>query len=713
MKLNLRTNPFFWSRLGFCYDPPRADKNGKQILFSQNLEKYRRIHDSFRDSGICCHTTILHSGWVAPGKYDYTLTDEILDALLSGNPDIYYMPRVKLNVPPEWCRENPCDTFVYEDGPRTAEEIAALVGTPLHDWFGNDQSYGYSVNGGYNSYKDDRPNVGGVIGLQSFSSEKWISDACEALRRLIAHIDASPYAGQIIGYHIAYGCCGETAMWGYYGNKPHLGDFGVNARKAFRNFEVKKYGSCEKAAEALGFSDFGEVDVPSGTLRENDNSSLRKLFFDRAENLVCADYQEFLSESNIHAAEEFCRTVKEIHPELYAGIFYGYLTVPRSAVAGHLAIDGLVSSQYIDFAASPKGYYKCLPGEPGGEQSPAQSINRRKVWLDEIDNLTHLDPRNNGKVKDFHETKVTLWREGLKNITRNQGFWWMDLGEGSFDSPEIMGVISDITRFGKELCAKAENKSVSEVLFLTDEHTIASMSLCYALNSGLRLELPAQIHMMGTPIDVLRLSDLADCDLAGYKLIVFADAFKIPSEFRERILGKISKDTVVVHHYAPGILSPDFDPVNVRRTCGFSIREFSPSGMDIKSEGYPEVCEKTYGGAPGILDFPTVEIVPEDGISVLSRYSDGRIKTAKRAFCGFTSVLCTYPSLTAHDLRILAEESGVRMYAPCGVTVYGDNRAIGFFSCAAEEFDTVLPNGKTVHVALCEKDMQIEKLIDD
>ena len=47
------------------------------------------------------------------------------------------------------------------------------------------------------------------------------------------------------------------------------------------------------------------------------------------------------------------------------------------------------------------------------------------------------------------------------------------------------------------------------------------------------------------------------------------------------------------------------------------------------------------------------------------------------------------------------------------VTVYGDNRAIGFFSCAAEEFDTVLPNGKTVHVALCEKDMQIEKLIDD
>ena len=706
MKLDLRTNPFFWSRLGFCYDPPRADKSGKQILFSRNLEKYRRIHDSFRDAGIRCHTTILHSGWVAPGKYDYTLTDETLDALLAGNPDIYYMPRVKLNVPPEWCRENPCDTFVYENGPSTAEEIAALADTPLHDWFGNNQN-GYPVNGGYNSYKDDRPNFGGVIGLQSFSSEKWISDACEALRRLIAHIDASPYAGQIIGYHIAYGMCGETVLWGSFGNKPCLGDFGVNARKAFRDFEVKKYGSCEKAADALGVSDFSEIDVPSGTLRENGNSSLRKLFFDRAENLVCADYQEFLSESNIHAAEEFCRTVKEIHPELYAGIFYGYLTVPRSADAGHLAIDRLVSSPYIDFAASPKGYYKCLPGEPGGEQSPAQSINRRKVWLDEIDNLTYLDPRNNGKVKNFCETKVTLWREGMKNITRNQGFWWMDLGEGSFDSPEVMDVISDITEFGKKLCAKAENESISEVLLVTDEYTIASMSLSYALNSGLRLELPTQLHMIGTPVDVLRLSDLDDCDLGRYKLIVFADAFKIPSELCERIIGEIRKDAVVVYHYAPGILAPDFNPENVRRTCGFSISEFSPDGIDIKSEGYPEVCGKTYGGAPGILDFPTVEIVPEDGMNVLSHYSDGRIKTAKRTFRGFISVLCTYPSLTAHDLRKLAEESGVRMYAPCGVTVYADNRAIGFFSFAAEKFGTVLPNGKNVRIELGDKDMEV------
>lgn len=115
--------------------------------------------------------------------------------------------------------------------------------------------------------------------------------------------------------------------------------------------------------------------------------------------------------------------------------------------------------------------------------------------------------------------------------------------------------------------------------------------------------------------------------------------------------------------------------------------------------------------APGGLDFPTVEIVSEDSILVLSRYAEGKIKTAMREYRGFKSVLCTYPSLTAQDLRILAEKGGCRMYAPCGVTVYGDSRAMGFFSSKAEQFETLLPNGETVNIILGEKDMAIHTYI--
>ncbi|MGN1128754.1 MAG: hypothetical protein ACI4T6_07355, partial [Candidatus Flemingiibacterium sp.] len=64
LQRTLRDTPFFWSRLGFCYDPPRAGADGKQILFSHEFDEYNRVHRAFADAGVKFHTTILHSGWV-------------------------------------------------------------------------------------------------------------------------------------------------------------------------------------------------------------------------------------------------------------------------------------------------------------------------------------------------------------------------------------------------------------------------------------------------------------------------------------------------------------------------------------------------------------------------------------------------------------------------------------------------------------------------
>ena len=35
----LRENPVFWSRLGFCYDPPICDENGEIIETVINLQE--------------------------------------------------------------------------------------------------------------------------------------------------------------------------------------------------------------------------------------------------------------------------------------------------------------------------------------------------------------------------------------------------------------------------------------------------------------------------------------------------------------------------------------------------------------------------------------------------------------------------------------------------------------------------------------------------
>ena len=142
----------------------------------------------------------------------YELTDRVLDTIFScGGEDLFYIPRIKLNVPLEWSLANPEELCVYYDGPRDAESIRALVGTEKHDFLGYQSAKGYYTADGW---QDDRPNVGGVISNQSFSSKKWLADAGEALRRIIRHLEDGPYGKRILAYHIAYGVSGESCVWG-------------------------------------------------------------------------------------------------------------------------------------------------------------------------------------------------------------------------------------------------------------------------------------------------------------------------------------------------------------------------------------------------------------------------------------------------------------------------------------------------------------------
>ena len=243
----LKNNPVFWSRLGFCYDPPLKDEDGKPLVFTKNLDKYSKYHRDFSKHGVKIHTCILHAGWVGVNEYDYSLTDQVLEEIFKDNENAYFIPRIKLNVPVDWCYENPEDVFVYEGGPTTSEEIKSMVGTLKQDYIGYDSPNGYYRSG---DYVDTRPNVGGLIARQSFSSEKWLKDAGVALEKLINRLEHSAYADRIIGYHIAHGLSGESVMWGRMSNR--YGDYGITNRKEFYAWGIHKYKTQEALETAWG-----------------------------------------------------------------------------------------------------------------------------------------------------------------------------------------------------------------------------------------------------------------------------------------------------------------------------------------------------------------------------------------------------------------------------------------------------------------------------
>ena len=287
--------------------------------------------------------------------YDYELTDRVLDTIFScGGEDLLYIPRIKLNVPLEWSRANPEELCVYYDGPRDAESIRALVGTEKHDFLGYQSAKGYYTAGGW---QDDRPNVGGVISNQSFSSKKWLADAGEVLRRIIRHIEDGPYGKRVPAYHIAYGVSGESCVWGRC-NIFNNADYGVTNRKMFFDWGMKKYGSLENLREMWRQPALSRdtAEVPPPDRKEGPIRSMDEFLRAAPEDVICTDYDLFATDANVDALEHFGKIVKLETDGKPVGAFYGYfLQVARSTYTGYNGMERVLNSPYIDFLPRPNG----------------------------------------------------------------------------------------------------------------------------------------------------------------------------------------------------------------------------------------------------------------------------------------------------------------------------------------------------------------------
>ena len=669
-------NSLFWSRLGFSYDPPLLDENGKQVLFSDDLERFARYHYDFLKAGVKIHTSILPSGWIGIDRYDYELTDKTLDALFETNRDLWYIPRVKLNVPRDWGYAYPEELFVYFEGPHDREEIRSLVGTLRHDFLGYEAPYGYYMG------KDNRPNVGGLISNQSFASQKWLQDAGEALRRLIENIKGGPYADRIIGYHIAYGTSGETVLWGTISGR--FGDYGIAARQAFFQWGMEKYQSLERLREAWRQPKLEKdnIQLPHPDLRENRTDSLKSVFRANPEDQILIDYERFMSDVNVNAIEHFGRIVKdETKGQALVGSFYGYfLEVDRSGYTGHLELDKILNSPYVDFLAAPISYYRRNVGEPGGEIGPAQSINRKKLWFDEIDIRTSICENDAKNAETLEETKTILWREFAKNTAHGSGLWWMDLGGGWYDSVEIMKEIKLIEQTRRHL-QKKPGKSVSEILLVVDEESFYHISPNHTTHNLFMKEFVREANLCGAPVDMYRFRDLKELDLAQYKIIFFVNTFFINHDEWLQTENKIPSGTTLVWFYAPGIKNPDFGLKNVSKITGFEVQERGFKNLkpviDMNKAIVGDCSTLVYDGEQP-LELPLLEVIQKDGIQVLGQYNDGGIASATR-YSNHKHIYFALPLLSSEHIRLLAKDAGCHFYAPSNCTVYADNRFIGVF----------------------------------
>jgi len=630
----LRDQTIFWSRMGMGIGYKLLDEEGNPVIGNDTFSELQD-HQAFYNRGIKLHSFILESGWIGDGVYNFTTTDKTMDAACQIGEDVMLIPRIKFDPPYDWLRNHPEEVFVYYDGPRTPEEISAMVGTPLHDCLGYDAPDGmYMGNPKYN-----RPNVGGKISNQSFSSDKWLTDAKAAMHALFTHLEEK-YGDKILGYHIAYGTSGETILWGRISRR--YGDYGITNQRKFKIFLKERYGI--------------EAELPSPEERYSKKANASEYM--RENQPIARYYDEFMGEENSRSIECLCKAAKEISPTKLTGVFYGYfMGIAETGYTGHTHIQKLLDSPYIDFLAAPKPYTRCAPGDSSGEFSTSQSVNLSKVWVDECDVRTHLAATDTPKIwasENMLQTRNVLIRELAKNMSHDSGFWFMDLGGGWYRSNEMMDLVEELNGINTRIRAK-KHQSVSDVLVLADELSTGISSIGYSLNAY-SVQFICNIKRTGVLVDIFRTADIKSLDLSRYKLIVFSYDFRLNEDTLDYVKERTNA-TLMFQYMAGCVADGKFSFENTKRVTGFSLRDNE------------EEWEYT---------FPNIKIEND----VLHETTQGSF--AVREEEGRTLIMNTIPLLSIAQIKEIVQNAGCHIYCDADYTLYGDNRFLAIIASDKE-----------------------------
>ena len=671
----LTTNSVFFTKLGFTYDPPRFDSNGELIRF-YDTEKMLHYHREMFAHGVKLHSSIMFSGWIGDGKFDYTETDRVLAAFASLGDGVRYLPRVKFNAPLDWGKNHPEELCVYSDGPRDREGIRELAGGLRQDILGYDGGGYYAIG-----FRDDRPNRNGVIANQSFSSEVWRRDAIDALTRLIRHVQDSPWHDMIIGWHIAYGNCGETALWGSFNQvMNHTGDFGISHRMAFFDWGMQRYGDLKTLREAWQLPELTRENVmpPPPSLRQGDTRNATEFFRTSADTQICIDYDRFLCEKDAESLAMLCHAAKDADSKPVGGFYGYYMTLHRAAYAGHCAYDTALSSPGIDFLCAPAGYYRRGVGEPGGEQVCAQSICRHKLFLDELDLRTHLS-QEESRAANWAGTRYLFWREFAKSMMYHSNFWWMDLGGGWFDSPQIVDEIGRLEALALQLRAQKTRKYVADVLVLSSDEAYFYHRPCATLQHDLMNEALAELQLCSVTIDHYRVADLHDLPLKNYKLVVVLNDFAVNSNTAALLEQGLSDGVPVLWLYASGALSG-----------------MTPSGLKLKPYDPPEqftikfaqLPERTFRRDEHCYPMFGIDVPSSANANILATYSDGTPAVVECKNAHHRSVIyAATPLLGKTEFREIIRRARIKPKCEGFAACYGDDRFLGIFADGTDAFE--------------------------
>ena len=565
--------------------------------------------------------------WVAPERFDYSGFEERVKMLLDADPDAYFFPRLYLSSPRWWDEKHPDELVTFDPGD------------------GRPQPF-------FHSPADKR--------VPSWASEIWRRDTANALRRFIEHVQKSPYADRVVGYHLASGTTEEWMMWG--GNEGRWVDFSPANVARFRVWLKEKYRTAGalQSAWADAAVTFDSATVPSK--REREATTLATLRDPQHERRVI-DFYDYNAELVADTIAFFAKVVKDsTRRKSLVGVFYGYVLQlcgeHRQQNAGHTALQKVWNCPDVDFFTSPTSYAFRTPGTGYSHfMSLTDSVKLHgKLWFDENDIRTWLlqgkSLRSWGQTESYEETRGQLQREFANVLCKGVGQWWFDMGGGWYDDPRILADIGAMNRIAEASLAW-DRAPADEIAVVVDDRSLHLMKVGNRLSRPLLLDQLPELGRLGAPVGFYALGDLEQ--LAPRKMYVFLNAFA-PSDAERHAIERLkSGGRVLVWLYAPGVYRAGrVDPAGMEDLTGVHIA-MNPRGarLEVQSDW------GTYGTN---FDVAPLFFADDSRAIVEGRLADGRAGLVRRDFAAWTTVYSCAPKLPAKLLRELAAQARVHCY---------------------------------------------------
>jgi hypothetical protein len=425
------------------------------------------------------------------------------------------------------------------------------------------------------------------------------------------------------------------------------------------------------------------------------------------------DYYRCLAELCGDLVIDFNHTVKKTTGgKALAGAFFGYLmelawnagffsegedslyaTTQRS---GHLGLNRILRSPYVDFIVSPYSYGFRGIGGYGCAMPPIESLRTHcKLYIFEDDTRTYLGKPDIGfgRASSLDDSIAILKRNFAEVMTRGMGIWW--LGNQSSVDPvqepafgKLLRQFQDLGTFGLSL----DRTPNAEIAVLLDDESFFYESL----NNDLDLPLIFQQRLwglprIGAPFDTYLLQDFIEGRLHPYKLVIFLNTFRLDAERRQALLDKLRQNgQVALWIFAPGYIEDKPSLSSMEALTGFKFSKgthvWGPL-MHIVDFEHPitaELSQDLFWGTNNRLG-PVFHIDDPDA-KILGQvvYSQGRCKPGLgvKTFADWTSIYCAAPNIPAPVLRGISRFAGVHLYNEDGDVLFTSRQLLGVHTVA-------------------------------